>query len=255
MTLGGTALERAQAIETLDTSTRLGTTLPDDARAALLSAMEQGGPGTMDEGAWSHLFNCSCNALAVGQTGPDEKFIALLERIAVDDPRLVMRLYALQHLGVRYDTATPACQKRLRALVQRMSAAPDSQTAGMALVLLARWESAAETGGVSAFALGKAVVEDTARPIDVRVTALHAIGFDPAVLVLARTIAPDPAQPVILRKAALNLIGRHGQERDLAVLRQCSQESPRLAQAGNPAAITLENRLAGSPSPVLIPIQ
>jgi hypothetical protein len=253
MTRGGTALELAEAIETLDTVTRLGRVLPDDAHAALLSAMERGAPGAMNEGAWSHLFNCACNALAVGQSTPDETFIALLERIAVDDPRLVMRLYALQHLGVRYDTATPACQERLRSLVRRMLAAPDCQTAGTALVLWRRWEKSAGPGGISLLDLSRAIAADTARPIDVRVTALHAIGDDPGVLDLARAIAPDRSQPLLLRKTALNLIGRHGQKQDLEVLRLCSRENPRLAQAGDPAARSLQDRIAGHIPPVLQP--
>ena len=251
----GTPLELAQAINTLDTITRLSRAIPDNERDSLLSAMEHGTPAGMSEGPWSHLFNSACNALAAGRTDPDEKLMALLERIAVDDPRLVMRLYALQHLGLRYDAAPPACQERMRSLVQRILAAPKSQTAGTALVLWQRWEKTAGPGELSTLDLSRAIVADTARPLDVRVTAFHAMGDDPSVLDLARAIAPDPAQPLILRKAALNLIGRHGQAQDLVVLRQCSQESSRLEQAGTPAAIALEKRLSGSPQPVLIPIQ
>ena len=94
---------------------------------------------------------------------------------------------------------------------------------------------------------------DPARPVDVRIAALHAIGEDPGVLDLARTIAPDHSQPLLLRKAALNLIGRHGTSQDLTVLRLCSRESPRLSQAGEPAARALQDRLAGISPPVLHP--
>lgn len=73
------------------------------------------------------------------------------------------------------------------------------------------------------------------------------------VLDLARSLAGDRNQPVILRKAALNLIGRHGEARDLGVLRLCSRESARLAQAGEPAVRSLNDRLAGIPQPVLRP--
>ena len=252
---GGTAPEVELAIETLDFFTRQSKVITINERAALFAALERGAPAALGEGAWAHLFNCACNALAVGQTAPDEPFIALLERIAVDDPSLVMRLYALQHLGVRYDTATAACQQRLRALVQRLLGTPDARTAGTALGLWRRWEKAAGPGGVSSLELSRAIAADPARPIDVRVSALHAMGDDPSVLDLARSIAPDLTQPAILRKAALNLIGRHGQAGDLAVLHQCSLESPRMAQAGKPAASALEGRLAGSSPPVLIPLQ
>lgn len=255
MTRGGSAAERAQAIETLDTITRLGTALAGDSRAALLSAIERGSPADMDEGGWAHLFNCACNALAVGRSTPDETLIAILERIAADDRRLVMRLYALQHLGVRYESATPVCQARLRTFLRGMVEEPGSPVAGTALGLCRRWETAAEAGGGSSFARGRAMVEDASRPVDVRVGTLHVIGDDPAVLDLVRVIAPDRSQPVILRKAALNLIGRHGQSRDLDVLRRCIAESPRLAQAGQPAANALASRLSGSPPRVPIPIQ
>ena len=254
MARGGSPLELAQAIEKLDTITRLSRTIPEDQHADLLSAMEHGAPESMDEGAWSHLFNCACNALAVGQTAPDEKLIALLERIAVDDPRLVIRLYALQHLGVRYETATADCRERLRALVLELLAKPDAQTAGTALVLWRRWENSAEPGSISSLEMSRAMAADATRPVDVRVTALHAIGEDPGVLNLARSIAVDMSQPVILRKAALNLMGRHGGAEDLAALRQCGRESPRLAQATEPAAMALEERLVGKPQTALIPV-
>lgn len=111
----------------------------------------------------------------------------------------------------------------------------------------------AVVGGISLLDLSRAIAADTARPIDVRVTALHAIGDDPGVLDLARAIAPDRSQPLLLRKTALNLIGRHGQKQDLEVLRLCSRESPRLAQAGDPAARSLQDRIAGHIPPVLQP--
>ena len=70
------------------------------------------------------LFNSACNALATARPVPDEALLGLLERIALDDPRLVMRLFALQHLSFNYDSAPPASQQRLRTLVQRLLADP-----------------------------------------------------------------------------------------------------------------------------------
>ena len=164
-----------------------------------------------------------------------------------------MRLYALQHLDCRYDAASPTSQRRLRSLVQRLLADPSSKTAGTALVLWRRWEKSAGPGNLSSLEQSRAIAADAGRPVDVRVTALHAIGENPGVLDLARTLAQDRSQPVILRKAAVNLIGRHGDAQDLTVLRLCSQESQRMAQAGKPAARALEDRLAGIPQPVLRP--
>jgi len=250
---GGTSPELEEAIGFLDTVARLGKGLEEHQRAALLAALERGAPAKMADGSWSHIFNSACNALATARPVTDEALLSLLERVALDDPRLVMRLYALQHLGYRYDAASPASQQRLRDLVQRLLADPASKAAGTALVLWRRWEQTAGPGTLSSLDLSRAMAADAGRPADVRVTALHAIGDDPGVLDLARVIAPDRTQPILLRKAALNLIGRHGEAGDLTVLRQCSGENPRLAQAGDPAARSIKDRLAGHPEPVLRP--
>ena len=250
---GGTPLELENAIGVLDTMTRVGTGLTAGQRTALLAALEHGTPARMSDGSWSHIFNSACNVLAKAQTVPDKGLLDLLERVALHDPRLVMRLYALQHIGRRYDTAGPADRQRLRALVHGMMTDPASKTAGTALVLWRSWEKSAGPGDVSSLDLSRAIAADAGRPVDVRVTALHAIGDDPGVLELARVIAPDRTQPLLLRKAALNLIGRHGTEQDLTVLRLCGRESPRLSQAGEPAARVLKDRLAGIPQPVLHP--
>ena len=227
---GGTSLELEEAIGFLDTVARLGNGLAEHQRAALLAALERGTPAGMADGSWSHIFNSACNALATARPVTDEALLSLLERVALDDPRLVMRLYALQHVGSRYDAASPASQQRLRDWVQRLLADSSSETAGTALVLWRRWEKTAGPGTLSSLDLSRAIAADAKRPVDVRVTALHAIGDDPRVLDLARTIAPDRFQPLLLRKVALNLIGRHGQEQDLTVLQVCGRESPRLAQ-------------------------
>ncbi len=250
---GGTPLELAETIEFFDKVTRVGKGFEEHQRSALLAALERGTPAKMSEGSWSHIFNCACNALATAQPVTDERLLSLLERVALDDPRLVMRLYALQHIGSRYNASSPASQQRLRDLVQRLLVDPSSKTAGTALVLWRRWEKTAGPRALSSLDLSRAIAADPGRPVDVRVTALHAIGDDPCVLDLARAIAPDHSQPLLLRKAALNLIGRHGQEQDLEVLRLCSRESPNLGQASDPAARSLKDRLAGHTQPVLYP--
>jgi len=250
---GGTPREVEQAIGFLDTGVRLRKGLTPENRTALLAAMERGAPAEMADGPWAHLFNSACNALAVNPPDGDESLLGLLERVAVEDPRNIMRLYALQHLGRHYSSAGPDTRRRLRGMVRRMLDDPASPTAGTALVLWRQWEKTEGTGAISSFELSRAMAADPARPVDVRVAALHAIGDDPGVLDLTRAIAGDRTQPVILRKAALSLIGRHGQERDLEVLRECSAESSRLSQAGEPAARALKDRLAGVPRPVLHP--
>ncbi len=251
----GTPLEVEQAIIFLDTTARLRKGMTDAQHTALVAALERGTPAAMVEGAWSHLFNSACNALATGRPAPDEDLLSLLEHVAAADPRPILRLYALQHIGCHYAAAAPESRRRLRALVQRMLADPSSQTAGTALVLWRSWEKTAGPGEITSFDLSRAIAADPGRPVDVRVAALHAVGDDPGVLELARALALNRAQPMILRKAALNLIGRHGVREDLETLRLCSREGSRLAQAGDPAARSLQDRLAGRPQPVLRPYQ
>ena len=84
---GGTALELGDAIGFLDTVTRIGKGLAEPQRRALLAALERGTPARMMDGSWSHIFNSACNVLAVAQAVPDDAFLRLLERVAVDDPR------------------------------------------------------------------------------------------------------------------------------------------------------------------------
>jgi hypothetical protein len=248
---GGTALELGDAIGVLDTMTRTHKRLTPGQRTALIEALVRGTPAAMSDGAWSHIFDSACNTLAL--TAPDHALLKMLEHVALNDSRLVMRLYALQHLGRHYAAASPASQQRLRSLVQGLLLDPSSKTAGTALVLWRQWESAAEPGQIPAIEMSRAIAADAGRPVDVRVSALHVVGQDPSVLDLARTLAKDRVQPVILRKAALNLIGRHGTLDDLPLLRVCSRESARLAQAGEPAVRVLQDRLAGIAQPVLQP--
>lgn len=242
---GGEALEVEEAIEYLAGLSRCGPGVNETERGTLLEAMGRGAPEGMKDGTWSHLFNNACNVLA----GEDERLVELLERTVEEDERLLLRLYALQHLGINYGHAGAEVQARLRGLVQRLLADADEEAAGTALVLWREWEGA-EPGAVSSLERSRAMVMDKSRPLDVRVSALHAIGEDPSVLDLSRVIAPDSSQPVILRKCAVNLIGRHGAARDVSLLRECVQESPRLAQAGKPALRALEFRLAGRREPV-----
>lgn len=255
LTRGAPTQETAAAIEFLDTTTRLGVPLPAERKSDLIGALERGKPSGMATGIWAHLFNSACNVLATGGAAPDPKFIGLLERLAAKDSRHEIRLYALQHLGCRYSACDAAGQERIRSLVAGiLTERPVSPVAGTALVLARRWESDNRTTQSSpVLETARLVAVDTALPVDVRVTALHTAGEDAAVLEPARMLAADSAQPAILRKSALYLIGRHGTAGDLALVRRCSRESPRLAQAGEPAAKILQARLDGGSQPVLRP--
>jgi hypothetical protein len=255
LTRGASTEETAAAIEFLDDTTRLGVPLPAERKSDLMAAMQCGTPSGMTTGHWAHLFNSACNALATGGSAPDPALADLLERLAAKDSRHEIRLYALQHLGVRYAASDAGTQQRIRALVADILAErPVSPVAGTALVLARRWEPPNRTAQTSpVLETARAVAADATLPVDVRVTALHTAGEDAAVLETARTLAADAAQPAILRKSALYIIGRHGTADDLPLLRRCSLEGPRLAQAGDPAAKALEARLDGVPQPVRRP--
>ena len=100
LTGGGTALEIENAIGFLDTVTRNGKGLKSTQRAVLIAALQRGKPAAILDGSWSHLFNCACNALATGQPAADEALLGLLERVAVNDSSLVLRLFVTRGINV-----------------------------------------------------------------------------------------------------------------------------------------------------------
>ena len=254
-TRGASPQDAAASIEFLDTTTRLGVPLTAGRRSELTAALERPQSSGMGTRTWAHIFNSACNALCTGGTAPDPALISLLERLAANDSRHVIRLYALQHLGSRYAACDAADRDRIRDLVSHiLTERPVSPVAGTALVLARHWEAANKTAqGSSVLETARLVAADATLPVDVRVAALHTAGEDAAVLENARTLAADPGQPAILRKSALYLIGRHGTAADLPLLRRCASESVRLAQAGEPAAKNLQARIDGIPQPVLTP--
>lgn len=249
---GGTHLEIEEAISHLDEAARTRRGLAPGDRAWLVEAMAGGAPPGVRPGTWSHIFNSACNALARGEGAPDEAFFALLLEVAAADPDKVLRLYALQHLGVHYPAAPEPWQERMRDLVAGVIDDPMSETAGTALVLWQNWHHDEPESGRSPAVLAVlalAVAADAGRPADVRISALHSAGDDPQCLDLSRTIAADPAEPVLLRKAAMNLIGRHGGDEDIELLQAAAGRNPRLQQASEPALAEIDRRLSGRPAP------
>ena len=245
-----------ETIAFFDTAAREGPAMPSGRRAELVRTLAGGAPSGMSTGTWAHLFNSACNALAAGGVSPDPAYLDLLIRLAAEDRRLEIRLYALQHLGARYGACGGPDRERVRKLTDSILAErPVSPVAGTALVLARRQnpEPAAGPGAAALLETARLVAADASLPVDVRVTALHTAGEDASVLETARALAADTSQPAILRKAAIHLLGRHGTAADLPLLRRCSGESPRLAQAGDPAASALQARLTGTPDPVFHP--
>jgi hypothetical protein len=238
---GGNERTRELAIAWLDNQTRLGQPLPAERENWLLATLEKGGSPKWDKEYRFWIFNSAFNALHPGKRGED--LTRLLKRLALDDPERTMRLYALQHLGLQRSSGRleGALADEVKTMLEQFTTAPESEVAGTAVALLAAWSDG--YGSVNQAVISRAIgiASESSRPVDVRITALHAAGRD--ALPLARALAADTLQPVLLRKAAIACIGHHGGENDTAVLRDIASQSSRLAQAANPALRAIHDRI------------
>lgn len=211
-----------------------------------MDMITDGGHPAWDSSYRQHLFNSAFNALHRSRIG--EPFTLQLLHLSLHDTDRIMRLYALQHLGAQRRAGhlpdSPLSEK-VRASLHEMAGAREEEVSGYAINLLVSWDGAedGEDGEPEPFLrdLALATAADASRPVDIRVTALHAAGS--ASLPLARTLATSAGEHVMLRKAAIARIGRHGTTEDLASLESLRTESSRLAQASGPALLNLRTRL------------
>lgn len=248
---GGNERTRQLAIVWLDEQARLGQPPPADQETTLLAMLRDNGHPAWDGEYRLWLFNSAFNVL---QHSRDTTALAgILHDLATRDPDRTMRLYALQHIGSMRDNArlTGALADEILATLRQLAAAPDSEVAGTAVVLLASWHGADSPADSGVPGQAVAIAVDPGRPVDVRVSALHAAGAH--ALEDARRLAVDVSQPVILRKAAIACLGRHGDERDFPALETIRREHFRLAQAADPALRTIRHRLAAPDAPALVP--
>ena len=248
---GGNEHTRAQAIVWLDQQSRSMQPLSPRLETWMFDMLHAGGHPQWDKEYKFWVFNSTFNVLHLGPR--QEDLTRLLTHLAVHDPEKTMRLYALQHLEVQRTNArlTGAQADEVRTMFLQVAAAPDGQEAGLALRFLADWDGAGSPINPDVISQAMKLAADTSRPVDVRVTALHASGS--FALDLARRLAADADQPVLLRKAAIALIGTHGGESDMDDLKKLATESSRLAQAAAPATQAIQNRLSHPDSPALIP--
>jgi hypothetical protein len=164
-----------------------------------------------------------------------------------------MRLYALQHIGLQRDggNLTDSLAEEVMQDLEALAAAPDGEVAGTAIALLAEWGGSDRPVDFDVLDRAVEIAAADTRPVDVRVTALHAA--QARALPLARELSEDSSQPVLVRKAAIACIGRHGVEADCSNLEKLGGQNSRLAQAADPAVQAIRKRLSDPDAPAPIP--
>jgi hypothetical protein len=230
---GGDVHQRKFAIEWLDEQTRLQIAPKPDQEKWLLSVIGKGGHPDWDIETQLWIFNNAFNYLHLGKE--HEALTKHLQNLALKHPHKTMRLYALQHIDLQRSSGnlTSAIAEEVQTTLLELAQASESEVAGSALVALVNWNGPESAPSEKLIQLANQLAADTARPVDIRVTAIHAVGHH--TLELARTLATDLTQPVLVRKAAIACIGKHGSESDTAALQQLAQENFRIAQAAEPA--------------------
>jgi len=247
---GGDPRTREMAIVWLDQQALLELPPSIELEIWLLDMLEANGNPGWDAEYRLWLFNSAFNVLHFGRN--QEAFTRLLQKLALHDEVRTMRLYALQHIGIqreRYNLDGPLAEG-IHSMLGEMAVASDSSVAGSAIRLLAEWDGR-DAASPQVLDTAVQIAADSTRPVDVRVTALHAA--DSQGLSLARQLAVDGTQPVILRKAAIACIGSHGGSEDFPDLEKLSGESSRIAQAARPALQSIRDRLANPDAPELVP--
>ena len=239
---GGDEHQRKFAIEWLDEQTRLKIPPKPDQETWLLSVIEKGGHPDWDIEAKLWIFNDAFAYLHLGNQ--HERLTAILQNLALKHPHITMRLYALQHIDIQRSVGNltgPHADKTYEILEQ-LAKESDGKVAGSALVALTNWDGPKVPPSEKLVKLALQLAADTNRTVDVRITAIHAVGN--GALELARTLATDLTQPVMIRKASIACIGKYGTESDTASLKQLAKENFRIAQAAEPALAAITNRIA-----------
>jgi hypothetical protein len=236
---GGNDNTRAQAIVWLDQQTRTMQPLSPTQKSWMLEMLHTGGHPQWEKEYKFWLFNSALNTLHPGPN--QEDLTCLLKHLAANDPDKTMRLYALQHIGLQRTTGRLAGEpaRDMYAFLKEQLVR-DPETAGTVIQLLVSWGDAGNATDFDVIARAVEIAAAPSRPVDVRVTALHASGV--AALSLARKLAPDTSQPMVVRKASIALIGNYGAESDMADLNKLSAENFRLAQAAEPASQAIRQR-------------
>jgi hypothetical protein len=255
---GGDPATRQQALIWLDERARTLMPLSPEQESWLLSLIENGGHQAWDIEYQLGFYNSAFNALHLSDN--PAPLTRILLDLASKHPHRTMRLYALQHIGSQWATRRipEAYAPEIRDFLHQQILLPDSEIAGSCLVILAAWDDSLFSSAVADHApLGDIpkraceIAADATRPVDVRVTALHAAAAQ--ALELSRKLAGDTEQPMLLRKAAIACMGRYGDQNDITSLQSLSGQNPRLAQAADPALALISHRIAHKNSPTPVP--
>jgi hypothetical protein len=248
---GGDQHQRKFAIDWLAEQARLRLAPKADQETWLLSVLEKGGHPDWDIETQLWTFNDSFSYLHLGKE--HERLTAILQDLALKHPHPTMRLYALQHIDIQRSIGnlTGPIAEKTHEMLHQLAQETDGEVAGTALVSLVNWEGPETPPSEALVKLANQLAGDTARTVDVRVTAMHAVGHQ--TLELARTLATDLSQPIHVRKAAIACIGHHGSEADTSSLKQLAQENFRIAQAAEPALKTILTRTANTNATEPIP--
>lgn len=250
---GGCDTTRPVAISWLDRHAREHTALRPEQIDYVFTMIEQGGHTSWPSSYRQHLYNSAFNALHHCRV--EERYTRVMHYLALHDADRTMRLYALQHLGAqrRIGVLDGTLADEIKATLVSLASDAQGDLSGTAIQVLSWWDGSLETiEDPTTLALALATAEDSSRPVDIRVSAIHAAG--PASLPLARRLASDTVQPLMVRKSAIARIGHHGDARDLSALETLRSESSRLAQAAEPALQFIRDRQAHPNRPAPRPL-
>lgn len=248
---GGDKTTRRLAISWLDEQTRKRKPLPHARQEWLLDMVQSGGHPDWDIEARLWILNSAFNVLHLGSG--HEELTRLLVKLATTHPSKTMRLYALQHIDAQRSIGklSGAMAEEARAILWEIASDPRSKVSGTALIALIRWDGPDQTPEQTLLDLAVQLVADPERPVDIRVTALHASGERS--LPLARQLASETNHPIHLCKATIANIGKYGNQSDIAVLEELERENFRIAQAVTPAMKGIRHRALNHRPRQLIP--
>lgn len=193
---GGCRLTRSAAISWLDVHSREGRPLPAEEAQHVMDTLRSGGHEEWTPGYRQHLYNSAFNPLHFCDVV--EELTRLFHNLARHDDDRVMRLYALQHIGVQRSAGhlTGTLADEIYATLVAFANDTQSEVSGTAIALLAEWDG---TVGNPPETIQAIAAANRSRQVDVRVSALHAAG--PASLEVARTIAPDVTEPTAVQNS------------------------------------------------------
>lgn len=229
--------------------------LPDAARGDLLAFISAGKPKALLDSEWQERVNVILNSLRDQQTGAASRhqgLTRLLVEMAAADSDPILRMYAMQHLGLWYpriaDAADRAEVLELLAQILRMKGERSRGSALQALSDIARNGASEEVeqalAGSNLMEQAEGILSDRSEAADVRICALQACVAHAHKNVLnpLREIATNGGENTVLRKAAIHGIGELGNIADLELLELVRSEEVRCSVASEAAITHLKNR-------------